>query len=316
MELVEKYTYTVYTLGGFSAAAKELYVSQPALSAAIARNEKALGFEIFDRSVSPIALTPAGSVYIEYLEQKEKNENIMKNRIRMLSEVNCGEIAIGAYSYSAIEVLSGVCGIFSGLYPNVKVRLDMGSIGKREILSEKMKNHALDMMLSYDFDQKECIGTPILTERMVIVMHKDMPGAKELIPLSVSRDAIINKQYSDKDLVSDLSVFKNVKFFDYSVFSNTRFMLNQILGEYKTANYIVENARQVDMHNELMKRGLGATLSTDFHITTKDFDDDNLIYLLPKSTYSQRILYIITLKHEKLSPAAEKFLEIAKKNYK
>ena len=58
MELLEKYTYSVYSLGSFSAAAKELFISQPALSSAISRHEKNLGFPIFDRSVIPITLTP------------------------------------------------------------------------------------------------------------------------------------------------------------------------------------------------------------------------------------------------------------------
>ena len=84
MELLEKYSYTVYQTGSFSAAAKELFISQPALSTAIARHEKNLGFAIFDRSVIPIALTPEGRIYVEYLEEKEKSENYMRNRIKML----------------------------------------------------------------------------------------------------------------------------------------------------------------------------------------------------------------------------------------
>ena len=72
MELLEKYSYSVYSLGSFSAAAKELFISQPALSSAISRHEKNLGFAIFDRSVIPISLTPEGRIYVEYLEEKEK----------------------------------------------------------------------------------------------------------------------------------------------------------------------------------------------------------------------------------------------------
>ena len=311
MELLEKYTYCVYTLGSFSAAAKELFISQPALSAAISRHEKSLGFRIFDRGVIPIALTAEGRIYVDYLEEKEINENIMKKRIKMLSDASLGTVSIGVYSYSATELLSEICGEFNKRYPEIKVRLDMGSIGQLENLSEKMKSHALDMMIHYNFDNTNCIGIPVLKENMVIAMHRDFEGADAISHLSVSKNKILSWDLSEEDYVSDLTVFRDIKFFEYSPSSNTRLKMNQILGSYKTANYTVENARQVNMHNKLMKEKVSAIMATDYHIKTKEFDDDNILYFVPKSEHLQRTLYIITLKDTNLSPAAKKFLELA-----
>ncbi|MFC7557297.1 LysR family transcriptional regulator [Pseudoroseomonas wenyumeiae] len=47
--------------GSFSAAAKQLGVSQPALSRTIRLMEEALGTRLFDRDTRNVALTPAGS---------------------------------------------------------------------------------------------------------------------------------------------------------------------------------------------------------------------------------------------------------------
>ncbi|MBE6536993.1 MAG: LysR family transcriptional regulator [Ruminococcaceae bacterium] len=313
MELLEKYSYSVYTLGSFSAAAKELFISQPALSAAIARHEKNLGFAIFDRSVMPISLTPEGRIYVEYLEEKEKSENLMRTRIKTLYDSSYGMVSVGAYSYSATEILAKICGEFNKLFPSVKVRLDMGSIGHIKNLSEKMRIHALDMMISYDFNPQECVGVPLLSENMVVAMHRDLPGAKEIAHLSVSRDKILSWDIQDSDKIADLSVFDGIKFFEYAEFSNTRYKMNQIFGSYATANYTVENARQVGMHNRLMKQKIGAIITTDFHVSTVDFDDKNILYFVPKSDYLQRTLYIITSKSANLSPAAKSFLEVARK---
>ncbi len=311
MELLEKYSYTVYQLGSFSAAAKELFVTQPALSAAIARHEKNLGFPIFDRSVIPISLTPEGRIYVEYLTEKEKNENAMMNRVKMLRDASCGALSIGAYSFSASEILAKICSVFNEKYPDVKVRIDMGSIGQVRNLSEKIKSHALDMMIGYDFDVGECVGIPILKETMLIAMHKDMDGARNISHLAVARERIISGEFTEKDYISDLSVFKDIKFFEYSYFSNTRYKMDQILGTYKIANYSIENARQINMHNRLMKEKIGAIFTTDYHISISEFDD-NILYFLPKSEFSQRTLYIIIQKNSTLSPTAEKFLEIAR----
>ena len=311
MELLEKYVYTVSTTGSFSSAALELFISQPALSAAISRHEKKLGFKIFDRSVIPLTLTPEGRIYIEHLTEKEKSENLMRFRIKMLSHASYGVISVGAYSYSATEILAMICGKFSEKHPNVKVRLDMGSIGGLENLSEKMRSHALDVMLNYSYDSSECVGIPLLTENMIVAMHKDMIGASEIAHLATPKEKIISGELEEKDYIEDLSVFKNIKFFQYSNFSNTRQKMDLIFGSYKTVGYTVENARQVNMHNKLMCQKIGAIITTNFHITTNDFDNRDILYFLPKSEHSQRILYIITPKNTVISPLVKSFLELS-----
>ena len=69
METVAKYAYEVYKKGSFTRAAKELYISQPSLSAAISRLEAELGFRIFDRTTISCSLTAEGRIYIDSLEE-------------------------------------------------------------------------------------------------------------------------------------------------------------------------------------------------------------------------------------------------------
>ena len=59
-----RYAYEVYKEKSFSQAAKNLYVSQPALSLAIRKLEDRLGLQIFDRSTTPVSLTAEGQVYM------------------------------------------------------------------------------------------------------------------------------------------------------------------------------------------------------------------------------------------------------------
>ena len=55
---------TVEELGGFTSAARELGVSQPAISQNIAELEKVVGGKLFERSRSGIALTRRGSLFL------------------------------------------------------------------------------------------------------------------------------------------------------------------------------------------------------------------------------------------------------------
>ncbi|MBQ8380597.1 MAG: LysR family transcriptional regulator [Clostridia bacterium] len=308
---IEKYVISVYINRSFSLAASELFISQPALSAAIGRHEKSLGFEIFDRSVLPISLTPKGKIYIEYLDEKQKSENEMKRKIRMLSEEGQREVSVGAYAYSGYSILAEISKEFSKKRPEVKVRLDMGSIGHLTNLSEKLKRHELDMMLNYDFDQKEHDVIPILTERLIIAMRRDLDGADKIKRLALPRERIINGEVSEDELISDASVFRDIRFLEYSAYSDTRRRMKLILGEYKRANYYVENARQVDMHNRLMRVGIGAVMTTDFHLKNRAFDNNDLLFFAINSPYAKRTLYMIKQKGYELSNAANTFIETA-----
>ena len=48
------YVYEVYKEMSFSKAARNLFISQPSLSAAVKKAEKQIGFPIFDRSSNHI----------------------------------------------------------------------------------------------------------------------------------------------------------------------------------------------------------------------------------------------------------------------
>ena len=65
MNNTEKYVYKVYQEKSFSEAAKKLFISQPALSKQISSLEKELGIDLFDRSFTPIRLTPAGEHFFQ-----------------------------------------------------------------------------------------------------------------------------------------------------------------------------------------------------------------------------------------------------------
>jgi DNA-binding transcriptional LysR family regulator len=68
--MLEDYTLKVFDAvarnRSFTAAARELDVTQPAVSQKIAELEKSLGAELFTRSRSSVSLTPEGEVFMYY----------------------------------------------------------------------------------------------------------------------------------------------------------------------------------------------------------------------------------------------------------
>lgn len=82
-----RYIYEIYREKSFSRAAKNLYISQPTLSAAVKKAEAEIGFPLFDRSTSPISLTEYGRQYIRSAEIIMDAENSFTNYIHVINVI-------------------------------------------------------------------------------------------------------------------------------------------------------------------------------------------------------------------------------------
>ena len=75
-----KYIVAVAEIGSITEAAKQLHISQPSLSAALKEAEKKVGFGIFTRSRSGIALTKEGVEFLGYARQVIQEMNLLEDR--------------------------------------------------------------------------------------------------------------------------------------------------------------------------------------------------------------------------------------------
>lgn len=312
MELSAKYVYQVYKERSFSAAAKALYVSQPALSAAVARLEKELGIRIFDRTKVPLALTPQGRIYIQALEEILESESNMRQKIRELSDMSYGSLIIGGSSFASYFLMSKICGAFHREYPQIKVTLDIGNVGSTDILLDKLKNGEIDLLVTYNDEHSKYRIEPIYHERLVIAMHKDMKGASELAHLALTHEEILTGSYSSQQEIEDLSVFQNIAFIKYMERSDTARRMARMLGDYKTAACQVINARHSEMHYNLMCEGVGAAVISDLAIRQKQHHAEDILFLLPKSKESYRTVNIARRYSADDNPIVQNFIRIAK----
>ena len=64
--------YTVANAGNISKAAKELYISQPAISKSIQKLEENLGCKLFSRSSRGVVLTDEGQLLYGHVKEKHR----------------------------------------------------------------------------------------------------------------------------------------------------------------------------------------------------------------------------------------------------
>ena len=315
LELSAKYAYQVYKEKSFSVAAKALYISQPALSATVAKLEKELGIHIFDRTTVPLTLTAQGRIYIQALEEIMESESNMRQRLRELSDMSYGTLTIGGSSFASYYLMSKICGIFHEKYPQINMVLDIGNVGNMDYLWGKLNNGEVDLLLTYIGDQNKYIMEPIFEERLIIAMPKNMRGAEEFSDLALTYDEIITKQYSKEQEIEDLSIFSNIEFIKYTDRSDTARRMRQMLGDFKTASCEVKNARHSEMHYNLMCEGIGAVVTTDSAICQRPHSAENLLFFLPKSKESYRTIYIVRQHSTDDNPIIRNFIQTAKTYY-
>ena len=314
METIAKYAYEVYKKGSFTKASKNLFISQPSLSAAISKLENDLGFRIFDRSTVPCSLTPQGKIYIESIEEIIEIENNMHRRIKNFSNDYNSSLAVGGSSFASYLILTKICSEFFKSYPEINVTLDIGNIGNSLSLMEKIESKELDILVTYVNNHPNFIIEPIFEERMVIAMHKKMPGSEKLEHRALTRDEILTKRYSIDREIEDTSIFGDIEFLEFPLKSDTNQRMSKILGNYRSSRYKIENARHSEMHYNLMCAGIGAVLTTSLAIAQKPYDE-NILFFMPKCEESHRKIYLAHNSSSKNNKLVKNFIKVAKDIY-
>lgn len=172
------YVITVAEEKSFSAAAKKLYVSQPSLSEYIKRVENELGYELFDRMVSPMKLTLAGEVYIETVREIQSLMQQMEKRLHDIDDTQYGKLTVGVSPYSG--VMPSVMKQFFEIFPNYDVKIQ-DSLSTAERL-KMLEQGELDLCIQpvYDSSNDKFTVEPISTDYPVLVVPAHYPVNDEL----------------------------------------------------------------------------------------------------------------------------------------
>ena len=104
-----------------TAAAKKLYVSQPAVSAGIARLEDYLGTALFFRTNKGITLTAEGRLLYDYIKKAFSFIEAGEDKLRELSGLREGEMKIGASDMTLRFALFDYIKVFKREHPGVRL---------------------------------------------------------------------------------------------------------------------------------------------------------------------------------------------------
>lgn len=151
--------YTVANTGNISKAAKELYISQPAISKSIQKLEESVGCKLFSRSSRGVVLTDEGKLLYEHVSEAFETLTMGEEKLKCSIELGVGHLKIGVSSTLCKYLLLPYLKEFIRQNPHISIsiscqstndtlkllednKIDIGLIGK----PENLKNIHFDFL--------------------------------------------------------------------------------------------------------------------------------------------------------------------------
>jgi DNA-binding transcriptional LysR family regulator len=114
---------TVAARLSFTQAARELFISQPAVTRHIGEMEKAVGRPLFDRNGKAISLTSEGKQLLDFAERILGLYGELNEAVGRFHDTVAGDLRIGASTTAAQYVLPRILALFRQAYPQVGMTL-------------------------------------------------------------------------------------------------------------------------------------------------------------------------------------------------
>jgi DNA-binding transcriptional LysR family regulator len=172
--------------GSFTKAARELFLTQPAVSQQIQLLESFLGSTLFDRSGKKVSLTSQGEILLSHTERLFELFQEIEMSFGRLQNLEKGKITIGSTAVLGTYFLPKMIGSYNKQYPGIDLDLQMGN-------SDRVHNMLLDGSVDVGFagrirPNSRLKDILIHRENLLVVTSPDNPLATKK---SVSVDEMI-----------------------------------------------------------------------------------------------------------------------------
>jgi DNA-binding transcriptional LysR family regulator len=107
----------------FALAARELHISQPALSRSIQELEVRVGTTLFERGGGTVELTDAGRHLLSHAADLLRRADHLVEELHLLGDAGSGELRIGSGLFPADLVVGGAIAHLSRDHPHLRIRL-------------------------------------------------------------------------------------------------------------------------------------------------------------------------------------------------
>lgn len=165
--------HAVAVLGSFSAAARHLGITQPAVTQQVRRLERDLGLPLFDRAGRRAALTHAGQTLETYAQRLVRLLDAAHEALESLAGVRTGHLRVGASRTAGSYYIAGLLDRFKLRYPGVRVSL---SVGNSETVLARVLDLSLDAgLIAGPCEDPRVVSIPFVRDRLLVIAAPGHP---------------------------------------------------------------------------------------------------------------------------------------------
>ncbi|MEL7566902.1 MAG: selenium metabolism-associated LysR family transcriptional regulator [Dehalobacterium sp.] len=267
----------------FSLAAKELHLTQPAITQQIKYFEDYYGVQLFRRTYKEVKLTPAGQVLYNYAKKIMKLYELASNDLSKFGDIIEGNLVIGAGYTTCEHILPYIVSLFKSQFPDIELTVKNGNY--EEVL-RRLNNGELDVaLIAGECDNKNMSSLKLFTDELVLIVSSKHQWANLK---NVTIEDLVNENFilREKNSTTYGFIQNSLKEggFDPDQFKILAHLDNhEAIKRLVEANFGVSIISKSTIHKELKLKTLQIVKVKDLKIT-RNF---NLIY--PKNTNSPKI---------------------------
>jgi LysR family cyn operon transcriptional activator len=189
----------------FTRAARQLNVSQPALSHSISQLEERLGSKLFERSARGIRLTPAGKVFEKTAYRVLREISAASQLVSESAGLIAGEIRLGFVNSVNVCWLPGMIGRFLKKYPKVKFTVESIDIAE---LESRLLEEKLDLGIGFLESNRQSLKTVELFVEDLVVVANAKCALKSLRSVTLNQIAkyplvLLRRGFCTRELIDE-----------------------------------------------------------------------------------------------------------------
>ena len=276
--------------GSFTGAAKNLFITQPAVTAQMKAFEEQCGLKLFKKKGRRVYLTDEGAALHEHVRKIFEYEREVEDVIEEMKELRRGILRLGTSKAYARYFMPFLISSFRETYPHIKVYLDEGS--SLDIIRSlgNLKNEVA--VIARVEDDPNVTFVPFKQDRLVLILAPDHRLAGK-------------RSVSAEDLVDDPMIMKEAG-------SGTRKRVNDLFTEKGLTPNVLMETSNTEFIKQLVQRGDGISFLVEEAVAAEIRDKKLATVPLAGQTPFLDVS-IAYLKDQHLSRPARAFVEMLKK---
>src|SRR4051794_3819436 len=133
---------TLARTGSFTLAAKQLFLSQSAVSHSMKALEQEVGCRLLDRMGKKVLLTQAGETLLHHAERILQEMSTARSALEQLGKWGRGRLRLGASTTACQYILPAVLRDFKKEFPTTLISIEPGDTGKA---LELLRSNRIDL---------------------------------------------------------------------------------------------------------------------------------------------------------------------------